>query len=150
MWWGNIKVRKTKNNKPLTREVFLYLKMSIEGEIFEDRPKEGFGLHNVGPGVLRASDPGVIEMVANHYGPRCGHVPSQAEGRTGFIVYQATELIEGQLEYLRKITGRKFEQVDLSTFKTPGGLVVPYINDPATEKMLQERGARGVLSAVKS
>lgn len=117
--------------------------MSKENEnIFQNGYDDGFGLHNVGPGVLRASNREVIKKVADHYGPRCGHIPDHHALRTGVIVYNTSETIQRQLDYLNKLTGRKFEQISIEDFSTNSGLVVPYINDEATENYLKERGAK--------
>ena len=38
----------------------------------------GVGFHNVGSGVLRASNEALVKQVERHYGERCGHLPLDA------------------------------------------------------------------------
>ena len=59
--------------------------------------KLGIGFHNVGTGVLRASDTATIEYVEAQYGQRCGHIPLDAE-ETGVLVEARTTDIQTHLD----------------------------------------------------
>ncbi len=110
--------------------------------------KIGVGFHNVGSGVLRASNEAIVKKIEAHYGERCGHIPLDCE-RTGVLVVVHTTDIQTQMAYLSQLFGKeikaftadelKDEQKTSPEHKT---LVVPYVNVPeATKRIEGELGA---------
>jgi hypothetical protein len=105
-----------------------------------DKPQTvGAGFHNIGSGVLRASDIKTIRKIERHYGERCGHIPLTA-AYTRVLVEVPTVDICTQLEYLSRLYGRDitvltFEECREERKKRPDEtiVVVPYINVPETE-----------------
>src|SRR5207253_8734636 len=57
----------------------------------------GVGFHNVGSGVLRASNEALVKRVERHYGARCGHLPLDA-GNVRVLVVQHTTDIRTQID----------------------------------------------------
>jgi len=110
--------------------------------------KLGVGYHNVGTGVLRASNKTTIDFVEAHYGQRCGHLPLDAQ-RVCVLVNARTDDIQSHLEYLSRLFGKEIAaitadelQQEQKRFSHRQVLVVPYINVPETEKRIQtELGA---------
>ena len=106
------------------------------------------GFHNVGSGVLRASDEATIKKVEAHYGERCGHIPLDAE-RARILVDADTVVIRSQMEYLSQLFAKEIKAITFDELKNEGkssseyqALVVPYINDPETEERIKgELGA---------
>ncbi len=112
-------------------------------------PRElGVGYHNVGTGVLRASDKTTIDYVEAHYGQRCGHLPLDAQ-RVCVLVHALTDEIHSHLKYLSQLFGKEIKaitpdqlQQEQKRFSERQALIVPYINVPETEKRIQtELGA---------
>ena len=112
-------------------------------------PRElGVGYHNVGTGVLRASDKTTIDYVEAHYGQRCGHLPLDAQ-RVCVLVHALTDEIHSHLKYLSQLFGKEIKaitpdqlQQEQKRFSECQALIVPYINVPETEKRIQtELGA---------
>lgn len=104
----------------------------------------GAGFHNIGSGVLRASDPATIKKVEIHYGERCGHVPLSTT-RTRVLVEQSTPAIEQQMLYLSALFGKEIQaktfqdfQEEARLFPDEHPLVVPYVNVPETALRLQD------------
>lgn len=110
--------------------------------------KLGVGYHNVGTGVLRASNKTTIDFVEAHYGQRCGHLPLDAQ-RVCVLVNARTDDIQSHLEYLSRLFGKEIAAITANELKQEQKrflrrqvLVVPYINVPETEKRIQtELGA---------
>jgi hypothetical protein len=110
--------------------------------------KLGVGYHNVGTGVLRASDKTTIDYVEAHYGQRCGHLPLDAQ-RVCVLVHALTDEIHSHLKYLSQLFGKEIKaitpdqlQQEQKRFSEHKALIVPYINVPETEKQIQnELGA---------
>ncbi len=110
--------------------------------------KLGVGYHNVGTGVLRASNKTTIDYVEAHYGQRCGHLPLDAQ-RVCVLVNARTDDIESHLKYLSQLYGKEIEAITAHElqqvqrrFSGYHMLIVPYINVPETEKRIQtELGA---------
>jgi hypothetical protein len=110
--------------------------------------KLGVGYHNVGIGVLRASNRTTIEYVEDHYGQRCGHLPLDAQ-KVCVLVNAHTDDIESHLKYLGQLYGKEIEAITpdelqqrQKSFSASQMLIVPYINVPETEKRIQtELGA---------
>ncbi len=106
------------------------------------------GFHNVGSGVLRASDEATIKKVEAHYGERCGHIPLDAE-RARILVDADTVVIRSQMEYLSQLFAKEIKAITFDELKNEEkssseyqALVVPYINDPETEERIKgELGA---------
>ena len=106
------------------------------------------GFHNVGSGVLRASDVATVKKVEAHYGERCGHIPLDAESAR-ILVDADTAIIRSQMEYLSQLFGKEIKVITFDELKNKEknsseyrALVVPYINDPETEKRIKgELGA---------
>jgi hypothetical protein len=105
--------------------------------------KLGIGFHNVGTGVLRASDTATIEYVEAQYGQRCGHIPLDAE-EVGVLVEVRTTDIQTHLDYLSQLFGKKIKAITASELqheqrRLPGQptLIVPYINVPEAEKRIE-------------
>ncbi|TMB80868.1 MAG: hypothetical protein E6J48_09835 [Chloroflexi bacterium] len=65
----------------------------------------GVGFHNVGSGVLRASNEALVKQVERHYGERCGHLPLDA-GNVRVLVVQHTTDIRTQMDYLSRLFGK--------------------------------------------
>ena len=107
-------------------------------------PRElGVGYHNVGTGVLRASDKTTIDYVEAHYGQRCGHLPLDAQ-RVCVLVHAHTDEIHSHLKYLSQLFGKEIKaitpdqlQQEQKRFSERQALIVPYINVPETEKRIQ-------------
>jgi hypothetical protein len=104
--------------------------------------KLGVGYHNVGTGVLRASNKATIDFVEDHYGQRCGHLPLEAQ-RVGVLVHAHSEENQSHLKYLSRLYGKEIEAITLIELKqhnkrlSPSHMmVVPYINVPVTEKLI--------------
>ena len=105
--------------------------------------KLGVGYHNVGTGVLRASNKTTIDYVEDHYGQRCGHLPLEAQ-RVCVLVNAHIDENESHLKYLSQLYGKEIEaitQVELQQqqkrFSASHMLIVPYINVPETEKRIK-------------
>ncbi len=106
------------------------------------------GFHNVGSGVLRASDVATVKKVEAHYGERCGHIPLDTESAR-ILVDADTAIIRSQMEYLSQLFGKEIKVITFDELKNKEknsseyrALVVPYINDPETEKRIKgELGA---------
>src|SRR5438477_218815 len=99
----------------------------------------GVGFHNVGSGVLRASNEALVKQVERHYGERCGHLPLDA-GNVRVLVVQHTTDIRTQMDYLSRLFGKAITPRTLDELRAeneklagPAPLVVPYINVPETE-----------------
>src|SRR6266568_5636396 len=108
-------------------------------------PRElGVGYHNVGTGVLRASDKTTIDYVEAHYGQRCGHLPLDAQ-RVCVLVHALSDDIHSHLKYLSQLFGKEIKAItsdQLKHFSEPRVLIVPYINVPEAEKRIRtELGA---------
>jgi len=110
--------------------------------------KIGVGFHNVGSGVLRASNETMVKKVEAHYGERCGHIPLDCE-KTRVLVTAHTTDIQMQMAYLSQLFGQEIkaitagelvnEQKNSPEHQT---LVVPYVNVPeATKRIKDELGA---------
>ena len=104
----------------------------------------GVGFHNVGSGVLRASNEALVKQVERHYGERCGHLPLDA-GNVRVLVVQHTTDIRTQMDYLSRlfgkaITPRTLDELRAENEKLAGSapLVVPYINVPETETHMRD------------
>jgi len=105
--------------------------------------KLGVGYHNVGTGVLRASNKATVDYVEDHYGQRCGHLPLDAE-RVCVLVNARTDETKSHLQYLSQLHGKEIEaitpvelQQQQKSFSVSHMLIVPYINVPETEKRIQ-------------
>jgi len=105
--------------------------------------KLGVGFHNVGTGVLRASNTTTIEYVEAHYGQRCGHLPLNAQG-VGVLVNAITGDILAHLEYLSQLFGREIKAItadelqrEQERYSSDQVLIVPYINVPEAEKRIR-------------
>lgn len=108
------------------------------------------GFHNVGSGVLRASDEETVRKVEAHYGERCGHIPLDAE-RARILVDAHTSAIQGQMEYLSHLFGKEIKAITFDDLRNEKklssedqALVVPYINVPETEQRI--KGELGAMS----
>ncbi len=64
----------------------------------------GAGFHNIGSGVLRASNKKMVDKLEAHYGERCGHVPLDAQ-KIRVLVDVPTPAIEAQVAYLSQLFG---------------------------------------------
>src|SRR5258708_34324418 len=110
--------------------------------------KLGVGFHNVGSGVLRASDTATIEYVEVQYGQRCGHIPLDAQ-RVSVLVEAHTADIETHLDYLSLLFGKEIKAItsdelrrEHQSLSRQEVLIVPYINVPEAEKRIEgELGA---------
>lgn len=115
-----------------------------------DLPRQfGVGFHNVGAtGSLRAANPDIAKKAEAAYAGRCGHLPLQA-GKVGLLLETPpTPDLCRQLAHLSYLFGKAIEPVSLATLQehmaypqdTPGQrpLVVPYINVPEAETLIQE------------
>ena len=106
------------------------------------------GFHNVGSGVLRASDEETIKRVEAHYGERCGHIPLNSE-RARILVGARTDAVQAQMQYLSELFGKEVQAITFDELKNEKenaaehrALVVPYINVPETEAWIKaELGA---------
>jgi hypothetical protein len=105
--------------------------------------KLGVGYHNVGTGVLRASNKATIDYVEDHYGQRCGHLPLDAQ-RVFVLVHAHSEENASHLKYLSQLYGKEIEaitpaelQQQKERISATHMLIVPYINVPETEKHFQ-------------
>jgi hypothetical protein len=105
--------------------------------------KLGVGYHNVGTGVLRASNKATIDYVEDHYGQRCGHLPLDAH-RVCVLVNARSEENESHLKYLSLLYGKEIEaitsielQQQQKHISASHRLIVPYINVPETAKRIQ-------------
>src|SRR5260370_2941010 len=94
--------------------------------------KLGVGFHNVGSGVLRASDTATIEYVEVQYGQRCGHIPLDAQ-RVIVLVEAPTADIVTQLDYLSLLFGKEIKAItppqlrrDSQTLPSQQLLLIPY------------------------
>lgn len=109
----------------------------------------GVGFHNVGiTGSLRASNNDVAKEAEATYLGRCGHLPLQAK-KVGVLVEPPAPVeFCRQLAYLSHLFGKEIEPMSfaavhaarqVSTQATPGQapLVVPYINVPEAEALIQ-------------
>src|SRR5947208_201180 len=104
----------------------------------------GAGFHNVGSGVLRASNETIVKKVELHYGERCGHLPLEAES-VHVLVDLPTPAIRSQMEYLSRLFDKHITPVTFGEFKVEKKrvpeqvpLVVPYVNVPETETFLRD------------
>ncbi len=105
--------------------------------------KLGVGYHNVGTGVLRASNKATKDYVEEHYGQRCGHLPLIAQ-RVCVLVNTHSEENQSHLQYLSRLYGKEIEaitpielQQHKRQFSPSDMMVVPYINVPETERRIQ-------------
>ncbi len=111
---------------------------------FSSRPRAlGVGFHNIGSGILRASNETMVKEVELHYGERCGHLPLDATS-VRVLVHFATPEISTQLEYLSRLFGKDITPITFDEFKEasrlisePAPLVVPYVNVPEIETSIQ-------------
>src|SRR5205823_13905211 len=110
--------------------------------------KIGVGFHNVGSGVLRASNETMVKKVEAHYGERCGHIPLDCE-KTRVLVTAYTTDIQTQMAYLSQLFGQEIKAITAGELvneqkNSPEHqvLVVPYVNVPeATKRIEGELGA---------
>jgi len=98
----------------------------------------GAGFHNVGSGVLRASNEVMMKKVELHYGERCGHLPLNAQ-QLRVIVNEHTADIHTQMHYLSSLFSKAVRAVTIDELRTEiqgvsdsSVLVVPYVNVPET------------------
>lgn len=101
----------------------------------------GAGFHNIGSGVLRASNKKMVDKLEAHYGERCGHIPFDAH-KIRVLVDVPTPAIEAQVAYLSQLFGKEIKAVTFEALyreNAPGEhlLVVPYVNVPETEQRIQ-------------
>jgi hypothetical protein len=108
-----------------------------------EQMKLGVGYHNVGTGVLRASNKATVDYVEEHYGQRCGHLPLNAQ-RVRVLVNAHTDEDALHLKYLSRLYGKEISAITPFELKEqqklhPASqiLVVPYINVPETERRIQ-------------
>jgi hypothetical protein len=99
----------------------------------------GAGFHNVGSGVLRASNAAMMKKVELHYGERCGHLPLDAQ-QLRVVVNEHTDDIHTQMLYLSSLFAKTLRAVTIDELRTEildasdsSVLVVPYINVPETD-----------------
>jgi hypothetical protein len=111
--------------------------------LFAGRPTLGAGFHNIGRGVLRASNETIIETIEAHYGERCGHIPLVAE-QTFLLVDTVTPAIEQQVAYLARLFRRDLHAVTFAQLariqqeqQAQRTLVVPYVNVPEAEQQIR-------------
>ncbi|MBU0569164.1 hypothetical protein KKB40_00090 [Patescibacteria group bacterium] len=103
----------------------------------------GYGFHNVGRGgVLRASDAGVQDYVDQHYGLRCGHIPS-LPGSIGVLHPNPDSRVKQHLAYISDVIGQPVEILNLGQAQKLGkeSLIVPYINTPDVKAQVNGGGA---------
>ena len=105
--------------------------------------KIGVGFHNVGSGVLRASDAETMKKVEIQYGERCGHIPLDAQ-QAQVLVDGHTGDIQAHMRYLSQLYGKEIRAVtaDALISAEPRSaedktLVVPYINVPEAETRIE-------------
>src|SRR5574340_1424404 len=67
--------------------------------------KLGVGYHNVGTGVLRASNKATKNYVEEHYGQRCGHLPLNAR-KVCVLVNSLSDENASHLQYLSQLYGQ--------------------------------------------
>ena len=108
-----------------------------------ERMKLGVGYHNVGTGVLRASNKATVDYVEEHYGQRCGHLPLDAQ-KVRVLVNAHTDENASHLKYLSRLYGKEISSITPIELKQQQKhhsesqmLVVPYINVPETESRIQ-------------
>jgi len=108
-----------------------------------EQMKLGVGYHNVGTGVLRASNKATVDYVEEHYGQRCGHLPLDAE-KVRVLVNAHTDEDASHLKYLSRLYGKEISAITPFELKEQQKLhsasqmlVVPYINVPETERRIQ-------------
>src|SRR5437764_14846846 len=106
--------------------------------------KIGVGFHNVGSGVLRASNEAMVKKVEAHYGARCGHIPLDCE-RTGVLVGVHTVDIKTQMAYQRQLFGKEIKAFTADEIKDEQkaspehkALVVLYVNVPKATKHITD------------
>ncbi len=104
--------------------------------------KIGAGFHNIGSGVLRASNKKMVDKLEAHYGERCGHVPLDAE-KVRVLVDVPTPAIEAQVAYLSQLFGKEIKAVTFEALRRENvsgepPLVVPYVNVPEAEQRVRE------------
>ncbi|TMC15000.1 MAG: hypothetical protein E6J34_23095 [Chloroflexi bacterium] len=105
--------------------------------------RTGAGFHNVGSGVLRASNTETVRKVERFYGQRCGHLPLDAQD-VCILVEVPTRAITSQMAYLSQLFGKVITARTFEDFTPPQPnvaeqdlpLVVPYINVPETEQLI--------------
>ncbi|MFL5692414.1 MAG: hypothetical protein ACJ795_11470 [Ktedonobacteraceae bacterium] len=108
--------------------------------------KIGVGFHNVGSGVLRASDAKTMKKVEIQYGERCGHIPLDAQ-QAQVLVDGQTGDIQAHMRYLSQLYGKEIRSVTADVLTSAEhvedkALVVPYINVPEAERRIEgELGA---------
>src|SRR5882724_5706300 len=102
----------------------------------------GAGFHNVGHGVLRASNASVIERIEAHYGERCGHIPLNT-GQAFLLVEEASAEVKQQIAYLSRLFQRDLHAISFTQLarlqqEHPGQktLVVPYIRLPEADQQI--------------
>jgi hypothetical protein len=105
-------------------------------------PTLGAGFHNVGRGVLRASNVAMINKIEAHYGERCGHIPIDAE-QAFLLVETPTPAIGQQVAYLEQIFQKELRMTnfaDLADLQREAHqtLVVPYIHVPETDRQIRD------------
>src|SRR5215831_2723005 len=105
--------------------------------------KLGVGYHNVGTGVLRASNQATIDYVEEHYGQRCGHLPLNAQ-KVCVLVNALSDEVTSHLQYLSRLYEQDIEAItpfemhhNRQQFSSSQMMVVPYINVPETEHRIQ-------------
>ncbi len=103
----------------------------------------GIGFHNVGSGVLRASDIVTIKKIEAHYGARCGHIPLDAE-IVYVLVQEHTPAMRRHMAYLGHLFGKDVQPVTAIELQSRSRsaraertLVVPYVNVPEAEQWIQ-------------
>ena len=110
--------------------------------LFTARPALGAGFHNIGRGVLRASNATMIEKIEAHYGERCGHIPLVAE-QPFLLVESITPAIEQQVAYLARLFQRDLQAITFAELaelqqeqEAQRTLIVPYVNVPEAEHQI--------------
>jgi|GEM_PF-578925 len=108
-----------------------------------EQMKLGVGYHNVGTGVLRASNKATIDYVEDHYGQRCGHLPLDAQRVCVFVNAHNDENVL-HLKYLSRLYGKEIQAITpvelrqhQKRFSPSQMMIVPYINVPETERRIQ-------------
>jgi hypothetical protein len=109
----------------------------------------GVGFHNVGSGVLRASNETMVKYVEHHYGERCGHIPLDA-GNIGVLVDQHTTDLHTHMDYLGRLFGKTIAPQTLDELRVekeknaaPAPIVVPSSMFPDRGYLLDALGAHG-------
>ncbi len=102
------------------------------------------GFHNIGSGVLRASNEAIVKKIEAHYGERCGHFPLNSDN-VRILVGTHTEAVQSQMAYLSQLFGKAITTITFDELKNAQttstaeqALVVPYINVPETETRIQD------------